>query len=164
MARARVWDAAGTSGVPVGEQTEAPPRMARGWPSDVTLTEPVSQRAETHGPLPMGGAKSHPATLYDSAMVAMGWPETVTRGLGATGWANPPCRHRTVAPTCKIELGILYHRQCARVDVDNRAHQRDGGALPVADVNARIVDDDDGPGSGLEHDSASGGRGRSIAN
>jgi hypothetical protein len=39
-------------------------------------------------------------------MVAIGIPETSTRGLGTVGIACPPWEHKTVAPTCKIGPGI----------------------------------------------------------
>lgn len=41
-------------------------------------------------------------------MVAMGMPETNTRGLGTVGMACPPCAHKTVAPIWRIGAGIIY--------------------------------------------------------
>jgi hypothetical protein len=48
--------------------------------------------------LPAGGTNAHPATEYGAAIVAIGIPEAMTRGLGAVGIACPPCEHITTAP------------------------------------------------------------------
>src|SRR5580693_1892294 len=104
------------SGVPVGTHVATPVRIATGWPSDITCTAPTIHCAVTHGPFPAGGTNAQPATVHGAAMVAIGMPETMTRGLGTVGIACPPCAHITVAPMCRIGAGILDHRQ--RVDVD----------------------------------------------
>jgi hypothetical protein len=39
---------------------------------EVTLTAPTTHCAVTHGPLPAGGTKAHPATLYGAAIVVTG--------------------------------------------------------------------------------------------
>ncbi|MBW0001711.1 MAG: hypothetical protein JO015_21655 [Verrucomicrobia bacterium] len=61
VATARVWDDAGNSGVPVGVQVAVPLTIATGWPSEVTRSAPTVHWAVTHGPLPAGGTKAHPA-------------------------------------------------------------------------------------------------------
>ena len=72
--------------------------MASGCPCETTRTAPTIHCPVTHGPLPAGGTKAHPATAYGAAMVATGMPETSTTGLGAVGIACPPCEQSTVAP------------------------------------------------------------------
>jgi len=83
-----------------------PVMMATGCPIEVTLIAPTTHWAVTQGPLPAGGANAHPATAYGAAIVAIGMPVSVTRGLGAVGMAFPPCEQRTVAPVCKIGPGM----------------------------------------------------------
>src|SRR4051794_29120186 len=107
VAIARGWADSGISGVPVGAQIATPVMMASGWPNDTTRTAPTTHWPVTHGPLPPGGTKGHPATAYGAPMVAAGMPDTNTRGLGTVGTAWPPCAHSTVAPTCKIGPGIV---------------------------------------------------------
>src|SRR5260370_29720020 len=102
----RVWAAKGTSGVPGGTQVAMPVMITSGWPMEVTRTAPTVHWAVTQGPLPAGGTKAHPATVYGAAMVAIGMPDTRTRGLGTMGTACPPCEHKTVAPICKIGPGM----------------------------------------------------------
>jgi hypothetical protein len=77
----------GTSGVPVGTQVATPVMIVTGCPSDSTRVAPTTHCAVTHGPFPPGGTNAHPATTYGAAMVVMGEPETVTRGLGTVGVA-----------------------------------------------------------------------------
>jgi hypothetical protein len=103
---ARIWELTGRRGVPVGTQTAIPVMMTTGCPSDVTWTAPTDHWAVTQGPFPAGGTKAHPATMYGAAMVAMGMPDTVTRGLGTVGMACPPCEHKTVAPMCNMGPGM----------------------------------------------------------
>jgi hypothetical protein len=95
---ARVCASTGRSGVPVGMQIDTPLMITTGCPIEVTRTAPTTHCPVTHGPLPAGGTKAHPATAYGAAMVVIGVPETVTRGLGAVGVAWPPCEHITTAP------------------------------------------------------------------
>jgi len=85
--------------VPVGVQVAVPVKIANGWPSDVTRAAPTTHWAVTHGPLPVGGVKAQPATVYGAEIVAIGIPDTVTRALGTVGRACPPCAQSTVAPT-----------------------------------------------------------------
>jgi hypothetical protein len=60
-------------GVPVGAQIPTLLMMTKGWPFDVTRTEPTVQVPETQGPLAtMGGGKAQPATTYGPAMVTVG--------------------------------------------------------------------------------------------
>lgn len=96
----------GISGVPVGTHTARPVMIATGCPIEVTRIAPTTHSAVTQGPLPAGGMKAQPATTYGVAIVAIGMPVTVTRGLGAVGMACPPCEQRTVAPMCKIGPGM----------------------------------------------------------
>lgn len=95
---ARVCADTGSSGVPVGAQTDAPDKSASGCPDEVTRTAPTTHCPVTQGPLPAGGTKAHPATVYGAEIVATGIPDTVTIGLGAVGIAWPPCAHVTTAP------------------------------------------------------------------
>lgn len=44
---------------------------------------------------------------YGAAMVAMGWPEIDTTGLGDVHIVWPPCAHMTVAPMVKMDPGIF---------------------------------------------------------
>src|SRR5271157_6393598 len=97
-------------------------------------------------------------------------PETNTDGLGAVGTAWPPCAQVTTAPMCKIGPGMRLlpslrpdDRQGRHVDRDGRPDEGDRRALPVADVDARLVDDDHRPARALEDDAARGGRGRPVA-
>ena len=82
----------------MGADTEPPLITAKGCPCDNTRTAPTTHCAVTHGPLPAGGTKAHPATICGGAMVAAGMPETSTTGLRAVGDACPPCEQSTVAP------------------------------------------------------------------
>ncbi len=74
----------------MGAHIETPLMMTTGWPMAITLTAPTSHCPVTQGPLPAGGTKAHPATVYGLAIVATGIPETRTRGTGAGGIAWPP--------------------------------------------------------------------------
>src|ERR1700722_4325178 len=96
-------------------------------------------------------------------MVAMGIPDTRTRGLGTVGSACPPCAHSTVAPTCKIGAGISNHRQSPYVDIHRWANQSDRGPLSIADINPCFIDYDHGSADTLKYDSAGHGRRRRIA-
>ena len=126
-----------------------PVMIATGCPIEVTLIAPTTHCAVTQGPLPGGGTKAHPATTYGAAIVAIGMPVTVTRGLGAVGVACPPCEQRTVAPTCKIGPGMLNYRQSTHVDIHDWADECDHGAFAVADEDALIVDDNHCAGRAL---------------
>src|SRR4030095_9988793 len=59
----------------------------------------------THGPRDAGG-NAQPATAYGEDSVAIGCPDTRTRGKGATGMACPPCAQMTVAPRWRMKPGI----------------------------------------------------------
>ena len=75
-------------------------KITSGWPLDVTRTEPTVHMPVMHGPLAtIGGGRVQPTTAYGGAMVTVGCPITVTRGLGTVGCACPPWEHITVAPT-----------------------------------------------------------------
>jgi hypothetical protein len=86
------------SGVPVGVHMDVPVIITSGWPSEVTREAPKSHCAVTHGPLPVGGAKAHPATLQGALVVVAAMPETMSRVLGTVGVAWPPWAQITVAP------------------------------------------------------------------
>ena len=83
----RVWHPPGKSGVAVGTELDIPVMMATGCPCESTMVAPTTHWPVTHGPLPAGGTKVHPATAYGAAMVAIGMPETKTTGLGTVGTA-----------------------------------------------------------------------------
>src|SRR5258706_11002137 len=96
-------------------------------------------------------------------MVTVGWPITVTRGLGTVGCAWPPCEQSTVAPTCRRNPGIDLlppsasdDDQRAVVDGDGRTRHDDARSLAVLDVDAGVVDDDRRAGGALQHDAAGG--------
>src|SRR5579871_4929129 len=96
-----------SSGVPLGAQMAWLLSTTSGCPLDVTRVEPTSHCPLTQGPLAAGGGgRAQPATTYGAMIVTVGWPLTVTRGLGAVGCACPPCEHSTVAPTCTRNPGI----------------------------------------------------------
>lgn len=100
MAETRVCVTAMINGVPVGAQVDVLLCTTNGCPFDRTRVVPLDHSAVTHGPLPLGGGGSaQPATTYGGVINTVGMPFTSTRGLGAVGWACPPCEHRTVAPT-----------------------------------------------------------------
>src|SRR5216684_128193 len=91
MAVTRVCVTAIVSGVPVGAQMAWLSSSNSGWPFEVTRVAAVTHWAVTHGPFPaVGGGMAHPATRYGAAIVTVGWPMAVTRGLGAVGCAWPP--------------------------------------------------------------------------
>jgi hypothetical protein len=72
----------------------------KGWPFDVMRVAAVVHWAVTQGPLPFGGGGNvQPATAKGAAIVTVGWPLTVTRGLGTVGVASPAWEHFTCAPT-----------------------------------------------------------------
>ena len=78
-------------GVPVGAHIAWLLCTTSGWPLESTRTLPISQFAVTQGPLAtVGGGKVQPAIRYGPAMVTVGWPLTMTRGLGMVGVAWPP--------------------------------------------------------------------------
>jgi hypothetical protein len=83
----RTWVTAMISGVPVGAQIAWLSRRTTGTPPAVTRVAAVTHCAVTQGPLPPGGTKAHPATVYGAACVATGCPPTVTRGNGEVGSA-----------------------------------------------------------------------------
>jgi hypothetical protein len=85
---------------------DTPDKITTGCPSDRTWVAPMTHSAVTHGPMPAGGAKAHPATVYGAAMVVMGIPETKTQVLGTVGMAWPPCAHVTTAPWWRIGPGM----------------------------------------------------------
>src|SRR5664280_200673 len=88
VARALVWAATGSSGVPVGTQRPVPPMIASGCPIEVTLTVPTVNWPLTHGPLPaVGGGKVQALTRYGEVISTVGWADTTTRRLGIVGWA-----------------------------------------------------------------------------
>src|SRR5438552_13874507 len=114
-------------------------------------------------------------------MVTVGWPPTVTRGLGTVGCACPPCAQVTVAPTCTRKPGMILSRpgdlmrsylrsapteqsllldnhQRAVVDGNGWARHDDAGAFAVLYVNAGVVHDDGGAGGALQHDPTGGTR------
>jgi hypothetical protein len=79
------------NGVPVGAQIAWLDTNRSGCPLDVTRTEPVVNCPVTQGPLPFGGGgNAQPATMYGVVISTVGWPLTVTLGLGTVGWATPP--------------------------------------------------------------------------
>ena len=79
-------------------QTDEPAKVATGTPPASTRVAPIS-----HWPVTQGGVgvpvSAQPATAYGDAIVTSGWPDSVTRGNGASGVAWPACVHNTVAPT-----------------------------------------------------------------
>jgi hypothetical protein len=79
--------------------------MTTGCPMELTRKAVTSHCAVTHGPLPVGGEKLHPATVYGAPAVAIGIPDTVTRALGVVGMAWPPCAQDTIAPTWRMGPG-----------------------------------------------------------
>jgi len=80
-------------------QVDTLSKSKTGIPIEVTRTAAVTQVANTQGPLPAGGGGiAHPATTWGEDWIAMGMPETVTRGSGTIGMAFPPCMHKTSAP------------------------------------------------------------------
>jgi hypothetical protein len=48
----------------------------------------------------------HPTMVYGQVIVTIGWPLTVTRGLGEFGSATPTCEHVTIAFMCTRKPGI----------------------------------------------------------
>jgi hypothetical protein len=76
-----------------------PLKITTGWPSEVTLVAPTTHWPVTQGPFPTIGTNEQPATLYGAAIVAIAFPPTITRVLGAVGIACPPWVQVTVAPT-----------------------------------------------------------------
>src|SRR6478752_7364347 len=107
VAITRVWADLVSRGVAVGTHCATPPRIASGCPADVTRTVPTDQMALTHGPLAtVGGGRVHADTTYGTDSSAVGWPETVTRGLGAAGVAGPWWAQLTSAPRCRSGPGI----------------------------------------------------------
>src|SRR5689334_17361040 len=107
------------SGVPVGAQIAWLSSSSSGWPLEVTRVAELTNCAVTHGPLPaVGGGSVQPAITYGLAMVTVGMPLTVTRGLGTVGCAWPACEQSTVAPTWRRVPGMatrsfLDHHQGA---------------------------------------------------
>jgi hypothetical protein len=92
----------------VGAQMAWLSSKSSGTPFDKTRVAEVTHCAVTQGPLAAGGGGSvQPATTYGLARVTVGWPLTITRGLGTVGCACPACEQRTVAPTCSRKPGIL---------------------------------------------------------
>lgn len=83
--------------MPLGAQTATPLKMASGVPFEVTRVVPTVHIPVTQGP-GAGGTSGHPATAHGPAIVAVGWPLTMTLGFGTVGMAWPPCEHMTVAP------------------------------------------------------------------
>ena len=76
------------NGVPVGTQIAWLSISNTGMPFDRTRTDPVTNCAVMQGPLAtMGGGSAQPAITYGVGMFTMGWPLTITRGLGMVGWA-----------------------------------------------------------------------------
>jgi hypothetical protein len=87
------------SGVPVGMQVAMLSCSSTGCPIDVTRTAAVVHCAVAHGGAPDDMAGNvQPAIEYVFAIVTIGCPETVTRGLNVTGVAMPACAHMTTAP------------------------------------------------------------------
>jgi hypothetical protein len=72
-----------------------------GWPIDFTRTVSVGGRKvavmQGVGPGPAGGgtAIAQPATMNGAEATGTGVPIILTRGLGAVGWAWPPCMQVT---------------------------------------------------------------------
>src|SRR5829696_5102822 len=105
---ARTCVARVSNGVPVGAQMAWLSSKSSGTPLDKTRVAEVTHCAVTQGPLAAGGGGSvQPATTYGLARVTVGWPLTITRGLGTVGCACPACEQRTVAPTWSRKPGIL---------------------------------------------------------
>src|SRR5690348_2988562 len=92
--------------VPVGVQMAWLSCSKIGTPPAVTLVAAVIHCAVTHGPA-AGGTNGQPATAYGPLCVTIGCPPTSTCGLGTRGCACPPCKHITVAPTCKRKPGMI---------------------------------------------------------
>src|SRR5271155_801957 len=89
-------------------------------------------------------------------MVTVGWPITVTRGLGTVGCAWPPWLHITVAPTWSRKPGIAsHHDQRAVIDGDGRAGEHDG-RLAVGDDDAGLAHHDARTGRARDRPGAQG--------
>src|SRR6186713_698794 len=97
LASTRACATTGSIGVPVGVHTDEPIMVTSGAPPASTRTAPL-----TNWPVTQGGVevvlRAHAAIAYGLVSVTTGWPETVTRGNGASGVAWPACVHSTVAP------------------------------------------------------------------
>ena len=168
---ARTCVARVSNGVPVGAQMAWLSSKSSGTPLDKTRVAEVTHCAVTQGPLAAGGGGSaQPAMTYGFARVTVGWPLTITRGLGTVGCACPACEQRTVAPTWSRKPGIFSiqilrsnHHQATVVDRYSRANHRNRGAFAVLDVDAGIVYDDHCAGWAFEDDAAGQRSGRRIA-
>src|SRR5439155_25317382 len=102
----------------------------------------------------VGGGSVQPATTYGDVISTVGWPLTVTRGLGTVGCACPACEHITCAPTWRRKPGISRHYEGHLVDHHTRPQQFDRCTLAVGNENPCIVDDNGGPGCAPENNSA----------
>jgi hypothetical protein len=74
-----------------------PVETTKGWPFEVTRVVPVIHCAATQGGSG-GGTNGQPATTHCADSSTVGWPLTITRGLGDVATACPPWLHITVAP------------------------------------------------------------------
>src|SRR6266852_5892921 len=86
VASTRVCTTSGISGVPVGTQTDRPAIVTTGAPPAITRTAPTTQFAVAQGGLPEP-VSAQPAIANGEASVTAGWPESSTRGNGASGVA-----------------------------------------------------------------------------
>src|ERR1041385_866018 len=94
----RVCSATMFTPVPFGVQMAWLSCNRSGKPPDVTRVPPVIHCAVTHGTGEPLTLKGQPAIIQGSGCCTVGWPETVTRGLGTRACALPPCIQSTVAP------------------------------------------------------------------
>jgi hypothetical protein len=101
-------------GRPRGTQTECPVIVTTGAPPAVTRAAPATQCAVAQGGVP-DPASAQPAIAKGEVSVTAGWPDSSTRGNGASGVASPPWLHSTVAPSWRMgAAGILPRRPSAR--------------------------------------------------
>jgi hypothetical protein len=73
-------------------QVAVPPKIASGWPFEVTRVVPTVNCAVTHGPPELGG-KGQPAIDHCDVSATVGCPPALTFGFGVIGVARPPCAH-----------------------------------------------------------------------
>jgi hypothetical protein len=84
IALTRAWVATMNNGVPVGAQTAWLSSSSSGCALEVTRVAAVTNCALTQGPPAFDGSVQ-PAISHGAGIVTVGWPLTVTRGLGAVG-------------------------------------------------------------------------------